>query len=462
MVKFATLRLHKKLYNQNSSCASLFFLVCKNKRLILFILVNIFLTSYIILFQANKESNIKKLRTYSTAGVLVPPQVSLLVPGPANALVEVLVPVQASAVPASVPVPAGLKLLVVVCSTVTNFAARTAIRNSWAADTRTLLGVKVVFLVGKINNVQTLKGPSLGIGAQRTIGNRRPQKTKSAKYHQQLMGRQSHVLTGHVKHILEKQLENEKSQHGDIIQEDFVDSYNNLTLKSLALLDKVYRTCEDDEQEDECPEFVLKSDDDMYVNLAALLEVVAAYQPEDRVLLGDLICGAKPCLSRKSKYFVPNNQFAKTTYPPYLGTAYLMSRDTLMDLHKAAQHTPTFPMEDVFVTGILAGISGIRTQDHPGFSSRHWRLDHCSVARTVTTHRVTPEEMVKVWQQLQEAIMVDRRKKPKARSAKEEQKLLSGRKGCEGEEKGWLKRKRLLLPCVFTKLTKKLPLLPQI
>ena len=258
MVKFATLRLHKKLYNQNSSCASLIFLVCKNKRLILFILVNIFLTSYIILFQANKESNIKKLRTYSKAGVLVPPQVSLLVPVPANALVEVLVPVQASTVPVSVPVPAGLKLLVVVCSTVTNFAARTAIRNSWAADTRTLLGVKVVFLVGKINNVQTLKGPSLGIGAQRSISIRRPQKTKSAKYHQQLMGRQSHVLTGHVKHILEKQLKNEKSQHGDIIQEDFVDSYNNLTLKSLALLDKVYRTCEDDEQEDaqELPESV--------------------------------------------------------------------------------------------------------------------------------------------------------------------------------------------------------------
>ena len=453
------LRLNKKLYNQYLSCASFIYGVCKNKRIILFILGAIVLTSYILLFQADKEIKIKEMRMYSMVGVLVPPEVSLLVPVPADDLVQVLVPVQASAVSSSVPVPAGLKLLVVVCSTVTNFEARTAIRNSWAADTRVLLGVKVVFLVGRLNNVLMHKG---GIGAQRTIGNRRHQKTKSAKYHQQLLRPKSHLLTGHMKQILEVQLENEKSKHGDIIQGDFLDSYNNLTLKSLALLDRINRACEVDGQEDECPDFVLKSDDDMYVNLASLLGVVAAYQPEDKVLLGDLICGAKPCLSSKSKYYVPHNKFANTTYPPYLGTAYLMSRDTLMELHRAAQHTRTFPMEDVFVTGILAGISGIRPRDHPGFSSRHWRLDHCSVVRTVTTHRVTPEEMVQVWQRLQEAIMVDRlgRKKPKDRSAKEEQKLLRGRRGCAGEEKGWLKRKRLLLSCLITGSTSKHHLLP--
>ena len=183
-------------------------------------------------------------------------------------------------------------------------------------------------------------------------------------------------------------------------------------------------------QGEDCPDFVLKSDDDMYINLAALLEVVKDYQPEDRVLLGDLICGSKPYLNRASKYFVPDNQFAKTTYPPYLSTAYLMSRSTVMILQQAAHITPIFPMEDVFVTGILAGSSGIRPQDHPGFSYRHRQLEPCQVNRTVTTHRVRPREMVGVWREAKMA------QKPGWR------KLQKREEGCPSG-KGWLPKNYL-------------------
>ena len=278
-------------------------------------------------------------------------------------------------------------LMVVVCSAVSNFGARTAIRKSWGSEARSLPGVKVVFLVGKINSVQMIKG-----------------KLRSPK-------------------DLQQQVQEENLEHGDILQKGFIDTYRNLTLKSLALLRLVADLCKGpkDEKGGGCPQHVLKTDDDMYINLSALLMVAQSQGTVKKVLLGALICGSKPTQDRTSKWFVPNNRFVFKTYPPYLsGTAYLMSRSTVKSLHAAAKHQATFPLEDVFVTGILAARAGIRPRDHPGFSYRHRKLEPCSVTRTVTTHRVGPGEMVDLWKSI---------KKMKG----------EGNKACHGEKR-WLSR----------------------
>ena len=196
---------------------------------------------------------------------------------------------------------------------------------------------------------------------------------------------------------LQQRLEAENLTHSDIIQEDFIDTYSNLVLKSLALLRRVVADCEGREKERRCPRFVLKTDDDIYINLSVLWR--EARRSEERyLLLGALICRSKPTRDKSSKWFVPGNEYASTTYPPFLsGTAYLMSRDTVRELHKVTKYVTTFPLEDVFVTGILAKKAGIRPQDHPGFSYRHRDLDPCSVRKTISTHKVEPREMEKVW-----------------------------------------------------------------
>ena len=50
-----------------------------------------------------------------------------------------------------------VKLMVVSCSAVSNFGARTTIRKSWGSEERSLPGVKVVLLVSKINSVKMVK-----------------------------------------------------------------------------------------------------------------------------------------------------------------------------------------------------------------------------------------------------------------------------------------------------------------
>ena len=58
----------------------------------------------------------------------------------------------------------------------------------------------------------------------------------------------------------QKQLEEESSKYGDIIQGDFLDTYHNLSYKAVMGNLWVAEFCSQ-------AEFVVKTDDDMYVDL---------------------------------------------------------------------------------------------------------------------------------------------------------------------------------------------------
>ena len=250
---------------------------------------------------------------------------------------------------------APVDVLVVVCSAVSNFGARTAIRSSWGRETKILPQVKIVFLMGTLKRDKT---------NERTF------------------------------EIIQKHLKSENSSHGDILQEGFIDTYKNLTLKSMALLQYVSKSCQDNLEGRECPRFVLKADDDMYINLATLWSLTQKIT-QKYVLLGALICGSeRHPTNPKNKWFIPDNHFTGSAYPPFLsGTSYLMSLHTVMALNKAAQHHRPFPLEVVFLTGIMAQAVGLRTKDHPGFSFKQRELDVWSVRKTITTHGVSTKEI---------------------------------------------------------------------
>ena len=154
-------------------------------------------------------------------------------------------------------------LIVVVCSAIPNFEARYTIRQTWAQDSETLKNVKVVFLVGQeINST-----------------------------HQEL-------------------LESESNQYGDIIQESFIDTYANLTVKSLMLLKWFTKSCD-------TTQFVMKTDDDMYINLNKLYDLVQANK-KPNLLTGSLICNAVPIKDPYNKWYVPTYMFSAKKYPNYL------------------------------------------------------------------------------------------------------------------------------------------------
>jgi len=122
---------------------------------------------------------------------------------------------------------------------------------------------------------------------------------------------------------MQNQVMDESSKYGDVIQEGFLDTYNNLTLKSVMLLKWVRSHCRH-------ARYVMKTDDDMFVNLPRLISFLQEDQAKFRpllkhlkpstvslpqstqlpdsaeatsaLLIGTLICGARPISNARSKW----------------------------------------------------------------------------------------------------------------------------------------------------------------
>ena len=71
---------------------------------------------------------------------------------------------------------------------------------------------------------------------------------------------------------VQKQLNEESSKHGDIIQIGMIDRYYNITMKVFGLLNWLDRHCSK-------ADFVLKLDDDVYLNVRNLVTTLKTLDP---------------------------------------------------------------------------------------------------------------------------------------------------------------------------------------
>ncbi|GAB6023014.1 hypothetical protein CHUAL_007104 [Chamberlinius hualienensis] len=245
-----------------------------------------------------------------------------------------------------------LMLVILVATAVEHAAQRQAIRETWGSYAKTLPEVTLAFVTG------------------------RPVNTNS----------QSIIMK-------------EALQYGDIIQEDFMDTYKNLTLKTVMLLKWANTFCTE-------AKYIMKADDDMFVNVPNLLKYVKSLRIYKSQLFGRLVKGARPLRTKSSKYYVPVSEYKDKVYPDYLsGTAYVMSADVAAKLYAVSKVTPIFFFEDVFITGICAKKAGIVRRNHIGFVYYKRPVKGCSYLRVITGHNNTPTDLRKIWKDLQKKIV---------------------------------------------------------
>ena len=163
----------------------------------------------------------------------------------------------------------------------------------------------------------------------------------------------------------EKDVEKEAGTLKDIVRYDFIDAYNNLTLKTFSVLDFLTR----------CAPFVkllVKIDDDTFVNPVRLREVLDeahvfpskdATERRKPLIFGHLQRGARPYRHRSSKYYISKDEYPPSQFPPFVsGPLYFMNRLAVDALHRTAvefsSHLKKSPLhlEDVFFTGKLRSI----------------------------------------------------------------------------------------------------------
>uniref|UniRef100_T1J4G6 Hexosyltransferase n=1 Tax=Strigamia maritima TaxID=126957 RepID=T1J4G6_STRMM len=241
-------------------------------------------------------------------------------------------------------------LVIFVCTSLINFDARRAVRDTWGSMARNAPSsdiVRLAFLLG------TSLDPSLN-----------------------------------------ERIKVEAANYSDVIQEDFVDTYNNLTLKSIMMLKWVNAHCPR-------AHFLLKTDDDMFIHVTNLLKYLNVVKKRKRLLFGRLMRGARPFRQKTSKWYAPVSTYRERVYPDYLsGTAYAMSMDVARSLLNVTLRTPLFHLEDVFITGICARRVGIPRRHYSGFTYERRAPTGCAFRNAISGHKVSPTDMKIIWEEL--------------------------------------------------------------
>ncbi|XP_070542326.1 uncharacterized protein [Ptychodera flava] len=184
-------------------------------------------------------------------------------------------------------------------------------------------------------------------------------------------------------------LQEENNYYHDIVQSTFIDSYRNLTLKTVMTLKWVTTYCPN-------TKFVMKVDDDVFVNMENVMS--SLYDaPATRYSWGLTFYYQWPVRDPKHKNYTPRDLWPDRNFPPYnSGPCYVMSTDVVKDTYKASFGAKRFLNEDVFM-GILLQNVGVSPQRDVRFDIGGNARDICQLRRVLATHKVMARDMYKFW-----------------------------------------------------------------
>nr|XP_043896827.1 beta-1,3-galactosyltransferase 1-like [Solea senegalensis] len=157
--------------------------------------------------------------------------------------------------------------------------------------------------------------------------------------------------------VLKEQVLQESQRHHDILQSDFVDSYSNLTIKTMVMFEWL---------SSHCPKtsYAMKIDSDIFLNVHNLVDMLNK-APRHLYMTGRVARNAVVLRDPNSKWFLPVSAFAESVYPPYaLGLGYVFSMDLPKRIQEASSHVPPVYIEDVYV-GLCMRHLGISLTDPP-------------------------------------------------------------------------------------------------
>ena len=188
-----------------------------------------------------------------------------------------------------------------------------------------------------------------------------------------------------------KNVQEEQDKHNDLIQVDHVDTYTNLTLKSLMALTWVTKYCSH-------ALYVLKTDDDTFNNLPVTVDFLLAGGLHSNSIGG--WCFTIPTNRNiNSRFYVSRDVYPYRHLPVFCsGPAYILPRSVLPRLLESSRHISLYPHEDVHVTGIARMLAGVTYRQVPGSCLPSWEVESrsCDLITMVTSvHNV--EDMKTLW-----------------------------------------------------------------
>ncbi|XP_030251586.1 beta-1,3-galactosyltransferase 2-like [Sparus aurata] len=197
--------------------------------------------------------------------------------------------------------------------------------------------------------------------------------------------------------LLKEQVLQESQRHHDIVRSNFLDSYNNLTIKTMVIFEWL---------DSHCPNtsYAMKIDSDMFLNVHKLVDMLSTAR-QNLYMTGLVARHAAVLRDYNSKWFLPVSAFSESTYPPYaLGLGYVFSLDLAKKILEASKHVKAIYIEDVYV-GLCMRYLGIAHTDppHGGLfrATIPGSTTNCYWTSVVTTILHSSNQLSEVWKTYQ-------------------------------------------------------------
>ncbi|XP_056425105.1 beta-1,3-galactosyltransferase 2-like isoform X2 [Hyla sarda] len=202
----------------------------------------------------------------------------------------------------------------------------------------------------------------------------------------------SPILTDAMQQLLKE----ENAIYGDIVQQDFLDTYSNLTLKTLMGMEWVTKFCPN-------ASYVMKVDNDVFVNVPYLIHQLLHPErpPLTNYVTGFIVENSSPNRHNYSKWYLPEEIYPSKIFPPYLsGPGYVLSGDMAKKIYDVAQEILVFSIEDAFI-GVCLYKMKITITPPPKnvFHGLSIAYDYKVFSGLVMVHHYKNEDLLIVWSQ---------------------------------------------------------------
>nr|XP_054764302.1 beta-1,3-galactosyltransferase 5-like [Lytechinus pictus] len=204
------------------------------------------------------------------------------------------------------------------------------------------------------------------------------------------------LLASTSKPELQEKIDTESTNHGDIVQETFVDSYLNLTRKTIMGLKWVKNHCRH-------AKFVMKIDDDTSVIQPRLLTILRNAN-HTNYTLGHVFKEPIVMRNKKNKFYLSKEYYPDNHFPSYpVGHGYVMTTDVVDAAFNVAVTIPLFPWEDVFFGTCLQKLNIQLNHDTDFFFWGKYTALLTGNVKTISSKHVIatdipPKDMVRFYQ----------------------------------------------------------------
>ncbi|XP_077188814.1 beta-1,3-galactosyltransferase 1-like [Paroedura picta] len=207
-------------------------------------------------------------------------------------------------------------------------------------------------------------------------------------------------MLGMNKSVSNQAILRESRHYHDIIQQDFIDTYKNLTLKTLMGMKWVTTYCSK-------AIFVMKTDSDMFVNTEYLIQKLLwnVKLPKRDYFTGSVMTGYQPHRHNTSKWYMPKEIYPEDEYPPFCsGTGYVFSTDVATKILSGSLKVPYLYLEDIYVALCLKkeGISLTPPPREGLFNIHRISFSPCIYHSLITSHYISPSMLTFFWETMQD------------------------------------------------------------